>query len=80
MDGDKFFIIHDQEIVNSVVSSPPHDFGTQNSNLRCETDITRAFSAQNYGYAPNIKDQLQVLSGFMKTGNLVSNSADAWLR
>ena len=82
VDGDEYFVISNRELVG-LTPSKPHDFGTQNPSIQCSVDISQAFCASIDHVSldpPNIQNQLNVLEKFMLNGNLVGNSADAWLR
>ena len=82
VDGDEYFVISNRDLVG-LTPSEPHDFGTQNPNIQCNVDISQAFCAPMDHVSldpPNIQSQLNVLDKFMLNGNLVGNSADAWLR
>ena len=83
LDGDKYFVVCEQELVQMATPALPHDFGTQNPNVKEEADIATAFCAPSEHAAlavPAVEDQLRVLGEFTSQGNLVSHTADAWLR
>ena len=73
------FVVNEPELVELFCASEPHDFGTQIQHDAGPFPFCAPTEHSSF-LAPNIQGQLDVLSNFMMNGNLVSNTADAWLR
>jgi hypothetical protein len=56
------------------------DFGSQKRNVETEIDIQQYFSAAMEVSAPRLDDQLDIFQRLMNLGDIVVDSAEAWVR
>ena len=72
-------MVYEPEIVDSVRTTHGHDYGTQKLETP-KTPPSIFLSAQRQAVTPCISTQLAELERFIRNGNLVVDTADAWLR
>lgn len=81
LDGDQFYIIHEEDLTSQMQSVEPHDYGSQEDEVsiaNIRIDVRKSFAP--FGAAPDLSKQLAVLKELMALGDIVSLSSDAWIR
>lgn len=81
LDGDEYFVVYEPQIVDVVITTKAHNYKTQNFSTP-NTSPSISVSSENQSVlAPiSIARQLAALKQFITNGNLVADSADAWIR
>jgi hypothetical protein len=86
LDGDEYYVIAEHALIERLREADPHDFGSQKSDHVMTLGHDDVFvtpsqlqvDGQHQG--PSLEDQLHVFQDYLRLGDLVSKSSDAWAR
>jgi RNA-dependent RNA polymerase len=81
LDGDEYFVVYEPQIVDVVITTKAHNFNTQNFSAPKTSPSIFVPPEHQSSLAPiSVAKQLAALKKFIANGNLVADSADAWIR
>ena len=80
LDGDEYFIINEVDFIEKFCPAKPVDYGSQSNDIPSIINVKKYFSDCPDRSCISYHDQLQAFSTHMNFGDIVSESADAWIR
>eukprot|EP00977_Amphora_coffeiformis_P013898 scaffold3784_cov174-Amphora_coffeaeformis.AAC.3 len=80
LDGDEYYVITEPRLIGMLNSARPQDYGSQKSNIPSHIDVQEKFSVDPNANVPSLDDQLEVFHQYIARGDMVSKTADAWIR
>eukprot|EP00804_Cyclotella_cryptica_P026502 CCRYP_008149-RB/>CCRYP_008149-RB protein AED:0.03 eAED:0.03 QI:2292/1/1/1/0.86/0.83/24/285/2253 len=81
LDGDEYFVVYEPQIVDAVITTNAHNYKTQNfSTPKASATIFVPLDHRASLVPISASKQLAALQKFIANGNLVADSADAWIR
>ena len=79
-DGDKYYIIDEARLVDSVHPTEACDFESQRENIDAEISFDRYFTVAQKGKPIDLEGQIDVFHQYLGVGEMVASSAEAWMR